>query len=961
MRVRIWTAAVLALAASACTSGGHPDVGVSAPPVADAAGPALASTGGVPPIRYVSRTLANGLRVYALRDETSPNVSVQVWYGVGGRDDPRGRSGFAHLFEHLMFKATRNMPAETLDRLTEDVGGENNAFTSDDVTGYHEIVPANHLERLLWAEAERMSSLVIEPGFFASERDVVKEELRSRIDAAPYGRLIGVYYPAISYRVHPYARPVAGSIADLDAATVEDVRAFHATYYRPDNAVLVVSGNFDEARLDGWIDRYFGPIARPDRAIPRVTAEEPERTEGAAYTVYEPNTPLPAVLISYPLPPVTDDDAAAIEMLDGILSTGESSRLHRSVVYEQRLASQASSFPDMRSGQGNLVVYAILSEGQSPEAGLAALRREIARFRDTAVSADEIEEARNELLTNALRERETVDGRASAIANAVLVHGDAAAADRRIAELAAVTPADIQRVARRWLRDERSAAINYLPEEMRPSPNAGDRIALAETVATRPLETPPGVRVVSLAPEAERVAAPPPGPAVLPPLPEPVTQRLSNGLTVVTVTSRELPLISASLVAPGGSAEDPEGRAGRASLAAMLLTEGTATRSATEIDRAAEALGSSLGSGAEWEGSSVGLTVRSANIDQALALVADVARNPVFAAEELDRQRAQAIDAFTVTTRDPGALARLVAMRAVFGSGAYGHPAAGTEASLRAITREDVTAAYRDNWRPDNATLILTGDVDPAAARALAERHFGSWQAAAPPARNRRPPAEGTQRPGEVIVIDMPGAGQAAVAVARSMLPRGDPRYYRALIANAVLGGGYSARLNQEIRIRRGLAYGAGSYIDARRHGGSVIATTQTRNETAAEVLGLVLAEMRRLGAEPIPAAEIDIRRAVILGSYGRNAETSEGVADLIGNYVMSGVGPDEIGRYQRFVLGVTPAEAQAAAAALLAPEAATMVIVGDARLFLERLRRERSNVTVIPIGDLNLDSPRLR
>ncbi|HYJ29409.1 MAG TPA: insulinase family protein, partial [Allosphingosinicella sp.] len=692
MRVRNWTAALLALGAAACAQAPQPLASAPAPRAQDAAAPAPGL--GVPPIRYTSRTLPNGLRVYALRDETSPNVSVQVWYGVGGRDDPRGRSGFAHLFEHLMFKATRNMPAETLDRLTEDVGGENNAFTSDDVTGYYEIVPANHLERLLWAEAERMSSLVIEPGFFASERDVVKEELRSRIDAAPYGRLIGVYYPAISYRVHPYARPVAGSIADLDAATVEDVRAFHATYYRPDNAVLVVSGNFDEARLDAWIDRYFGPIARPDRAIPRVTAAEPERTEGAAYTVYEPNTPLPAVLISYPLPPVTDDDAAAIEMLDGILSTGESSRLHRSVVYEQRLASQASSFPDMRSGQGNLVVYAILSEGQSPEAGLAALRREIARFRDTAVSADELEEARNELLTNALRERETVDGRASAIANAVLVHGDAAAADRRIAELAAVTPADIQRVARRWLRDERSAAINYLPEEMRPSPGAGDRIALAETVATRPLETPPGVRVVSLAPEAERVAAPMPGPAVLPPLPEPVTQRLANGLTIVTVTSRELPLVSASLVAPGGSAEDPEGRAGRASLAAMLLTEGTATRSATEIDRAAEALGSSLGSGAEWEGSSVGITVRSANIDQALALVADVARNPVFAAEELDRQRAQAIDAFTVTTRDPGALARLVAMRAVFGSGAYGHPSAGTEASLRAITREDVTAAY---------------------------------------------------------------------------------------------------------------------------------------------------------------------------------------------------------------------------------------------------------------------------
>jgi zinc protease len=952
MRVRIWTAALLALAAPACSQ----TVRTATAPAA-----AAAPTAAVAPIRYTSRTLPNGLQVYALRDSSSPNVAVQVWYRVGGQDDPRGRSGFAHLFEHLMFKATRNMPPETLDRLTEDVGGENNAFTSEDVTGYHEVVPANHLQRLLWAEAERMGSLVVEPGFFASERDVVKEELRSRIEAAPYGRLLGLYYPAISYSVHPYARPVAGSIEDLDAATIEDVRAFHATYYRPDNAVLVVAGNFEEAQLNAWVDRYFGPIARPDRPIPRVAAVEPERTRAATYTVYEPNTPLPAVLISYPVPPVTHDDSAALEVLDGILSTGESSRLHRSVVYEQRLASEASSFPDMRSGQGNLVVYAILSEGQSPQAGGAALRREIARFRDEPVSAAELAEAKNELLTGALRERETVDGRASAIANAVTIHGDAAAADRRLSEIAAVTAADIQRVARRWLRDERSAAIDYLPAESRPSPMAGDRIALAPTVATRPLETPPGVRVVTLAPEAERVAVPAPGPAVLPPLPQPVTQRLANGLSVVTVSSRELPLVSASIVAGGGSAADPIGRAGRAGLSAALMTEGTATRSATEIDRAAEALGSSLGSSAGWEGSSVGLTVRSDNLDAALALVADVARNPAFAAEELERQRDQAVDAFAVTMSDPGALSRLVAMRALFGEGAYGHPAGGTAATLRAITREDVVSAYREAWAPSNATLILTGDVDPAAALALAERHFGSWRAELPAAARTRPPAAGARRPGEVIVVDLPEAGQAAVAVARPTIARGDPNYYRALIANAVLGGGYSARLNQEIRIRRGLAYGAGSGVDARRRAGAFLATTQTRNETAAEVLGLILAEMRRLGAEPIPAAEIDTRRAVLLGSYGRNAETTEGIAGIIANYVMSGVGPDEIGRYQQAVLGVSPAEAQAAARDLLSPEGTVMVIVGDARHFLPRLRRERANVTVIPASELNLDRAALR
>ncbi|HEV2815597.1 MAG TPA: pitrilysin family protein, partial [Allosphingosinicella sp.] len=675
----------------------------------------------VPPLHYTSRTLANGLRVYAVRDPASSNVSVQVWYDVGSRDDPRGRSGFAHLFEHMMFKASRNLVPEQFDRLTEDVGGFNNASTNDDYTNYYEVVPANHLERLLWAEAERMGSLVVEQGFFASERDVVKEEYRSRVLAAPYGRMFYLYLPQISYDVLPYGRPGIGSIEDLDAATIADVRAFHATYYRPDNAVLVVAGNFDPAQLDRWVDLYFGPIARPAGAIPRVTATEPVRTRARHYTVYEANTPLPAVLISYPAPPAADADSAAMEVLDGILSTGESSRLHQALVYRDRIAAQASSYVDSKRGRGNLAVYAILASGQTAEAGEAALRREIARFRDEPVSAAELQEARNELLTNALRSRETADGQASAIAEAVVVEGDAAAADRRLAEIAAVTPADIQRVARTWLRDERSAALRYLPEEARGAAR-GDTIATAASVQAAPLVAPADIAIVEPAPADLRRAPPPPGPEIAPAVPTPVGQRLANGLDVITATSRAVPLVTIALVARGGAAEDGDGRAGTAALAASVMTEGTATRSAAEIDAAVEALGASLGSGAGWDGSQLSLTVRTADAGTAAALIADIARNAALSAEELERQRAIAADAFRVSLRDPADVAGMAAGRALYGASAYGHPASGTAASLAAIGRADLEAAYRAAWRPGNATLIFAGDIDPAEARALAER-----------------------------------------------------------------------------------------------------------------------------------------------------------------------------------------------------------------------------------------------
>jgi zinc protease len=946
---------LLTSALAGCTAAPQ-RLGEALPPPAAVLASDPAPAPAIAPIEYTSRTLANGLRVYSVQDRASPNVSVQVWYDVGSKDDPRGRSGFAHMFEHLMFKSTRNLVPEQLDRLTEDVGGYNNASTNDDYTNYFEVVPANHLQRLLWAEAERMGSLVVEPGFFASERDVVKEELRSRVLAQPYGKMYYLYYPQISYDRHPYARPGIGSIEDLDAATIEDVRAFHATYYRPDNAVLVVAGNFDQAQLDAWIDQYFAPIARPSLPIPRVRVEEPIRTQARTYTVYEANTPLPAALISYPVPPAASPDAAMIEVIDAILSSGESSRLYQSLVYRDQIASQTDSFAEVKQGRGSLIAFAILASGKTAEAGEAALRREVARLRDEPVTEAELAEAKNELLTAALRERETVDGKASAIAEAVIVDGDVRAADRRLADIQAVTAADVQRVARQWLRDEASAALRYLPESQKPAGATGDVIRTPASVVTAALATPPGIRIVQPASPADRVAPPAPGPEIQPAVPEPVTQRLANGLTVISVEQRDLPLLTASLVAGGGSAADPAGKAGRAGLAATLMTQGTATRSATQIAQAMEALGGSLGSAADWDGSSLSVTVKSDQADPALAILADVARNPSFPLEELERQRAIAIDNVTVAMSDPGSLAGMVAARALYGASAYGQMQ--TPASLKAIGRDDIVGSYRAGWTPGNATLILTGDIDAAGARALAERHFGNW--AGGPAQPLDVAVTPAAKP-QVIVVDMPDAGQAAVAVTRGALPRRDPRYYETIVANAVLGTGFSARLNQEIRIKRGLAYGASSSVDARRATGPFSAATQTKNPTAPEVLALILAEMKRLGAQPIPAAELTTRKAVLTGGFGRTIETTSGLASILSGYVIDGVGPEEIGRYTAAVTAVTPEQAQRAAADLLDPAAATMVIVGDARQFLPELRRQQRDVTVIPVASLNLDSPRLR
>ncbi|OYY89685.1 MAG: peptidase M16 [Sphingomonas sp. 28-66-16] len=918
----------------------------------------VASVASVKPLAYTERTLANGLRVYAIRDTSTATVAVHVWYDVGSKDDPKGRSGFAHMFEHLMFKATRNLVPEQFDRLTEDVGGYNNASTNDDFTNYYETVPANHLQRILFAEADRMASLVVEPKTFASERDVVKEELRLRVLAQPYGKLFSLYFPETAYSVHPYARPGIGSIEDLEAASIDDVRAFHATYYRPDNAVLVVAGNFDPAELDQWVDRYFAPIKKPDRPIPRVTVTEPERTAPINRTVYEANTPLPAVLISYPIPADRNPDSAALAVLDAILSAGESSRLYESLVYRDQLAQSAGTFLDSKQSTGSFAAYAILAGGKTADAGVAALKREIARLRDAPVSVAELSEAKNELLTAAIRGRETADGKASTLARAIVIDGDASAADRQLAEIAAVTAADVQRVAEKYLTDNRSATIRYLPKGDNTA--KGDTIGVASTVQVAPLVPPADIAVVTPAPAAERLLPPPPGAPIAAAIPEPVESRLANGMRLIVVEKHELPLIAASVVVGGGGALDPASRAGLGNLTAELLTKGTRTRSATQIAREIESLGGSIDSDADWDGASVNIGVKSDQAGPALAILADVAMHPAFAQQEIDRARTQSIDGIGVELKDPAQLANFVATRAVFGSGPYGHLLSGTPASLKTISRADVTANYAASWRPDRATLIMVGDVTPAAAKALAEKNFAGWQApgTAPAATIIAPASYPAPR---VIVVDFPGAGQAGVVVARPGIARKDPAYYPVAVANATLGVGFSSRLNQEIRIKRGLAYGAGSSVSARLAPGPISARTQTKNPSAAEVVALIIAEMKRLGSEAAPAAELETRKAVLIGGFGRSSETTSGIAGIIGGYVINQVPLSELKTYAGAIERVDPAAVEAAAAKLLDPASASIVVVGESKQFIDALRKAYPKLELIPATALDLNSPSLR
>ncbi|HEU4766890.1 MAG TPA: pitrilysin family protein [Pyrinomonadaceae bacterium] len=436
-----------------------------------ATSPAWAQTR-MPQMKFTDRTLANGMRVLSAADPSSPTVAIQVWYHVGSKDDPQRRSGFAHLFEHIMFKSTKNMKSEMMDRLTEDVGGFNNAFTADDVTVYFEVVPSNYLETLLWAEAERLSGLNVDDSNFKSERDVVKEEYRQGILAPPYGRFEYLLQER-SFTEHPYKRPGIGSIEDLDAASLKDVQEFHTTYYRPDNATLVVVGDFDQKQFDAWVDKYFAPIAKPDRPLPRVQTKEPPRKTEQRFTEYGRND-LPAVGLTYLTPRQADADSDALRVANAILSAGESSRLYNSLVYQQQLAAEADSSADTREDISLFVLTAVLSEGKKPEDAEKSLLAEIKKLQDTPVSAAELEKAKNQIITNQLRQRETSNGKALALGEAAVLLGDPARVNTDLARLQAVTAADIQRVMKKYFTDTNRMVLYYLPEASKPATKSGE-------------------------------------------------------------------------------------------------------------------------------------------------------------------------------------------------------------------------------------------------------------------------------------------------------------------------------------------------------------------------------------------------------------------------------------------------------------------------------------------------------
>jgi len=459
---------------------------------------------------------------------------------------------------------------------------------------------------------------------------------------------------------------------------------------------------------------------------------------------------------------------------------------------------------------------------------------------------------------------------------------------------------------------------------------------------------------------AEQTTPPVPGAPRAANIPTPTDKTLANGLRVIVIPKAGIPLIAARLMIKTGGEADPADQAGLADMTASLLTKGTKTKSAEEIARGVEALGATIESGAGWDNSYVAISSLSNHFAEAMTFVADVVRNPTFKADEVERLREQNVDALSVALKDPAQLSRFVANRVNYGGGPYGHNLGGTPKSLEKITGAEATKFHATWYRPDNAIFVVAGDVKPDDAIAIAEKSFGDWSAAAGslPASAGAGASPSDAKP-RVVVVDMPDAGQAAVLVTRRGLARSDPAYIASQVTNAVLGAGYSSRLNEEVRIKRGLSYGAGSSFDFRREAGPFIASAQTKNESAGEVATIINEQLSAMTSTSVPESELTPRKAVLVGNFGRALETQAGLVARIGSLALYGLPLTDLSHYLADVQAVSAAEVQKFAASHFPDE--NVVIVGDVKKFGDDFKKRFPNAEIIPLAQLDLDSPTLR
>jgi zinc protease len=878
----------------------------------------------VPKLPYVTYTLPNGLQVILLEDHRLPLVAVNLWYHVGPVKERAGRTGFAHLFEHMMFEGSKNVGEKSHFKFLESAGASDiNGTTDFDRTNYFETLPSNELDLALWLESDRMGFLLdtLDAKKLQNQRDVVRNERRQSVENQPYGLVDEAVYHELFPKSHPYYADVMGSHADVEAARLVDIRDFFKNYYTPNNSTLAIVGDFKDSDARAMVEKYFGPIPRGPE-VPKVSIETPPITSQRRLTVTD-NVELPKVIEAWLTPPAFSPDDADGDVAAHILGGGKASRLYHALVYDQQIAQSASCYHRSLALASTFTCEFLARPGVKPEQLEKAADTVIADFRKNGPTQEELDRARNMIESGQIMGLESVGDVADTLNFYNQYTGDPGYLPKEIARYEAATTGSVEQFADSQLGPQQSVVVYGI---------AGKKVV--NDVPRSPDDTDMAVKIEPeysaqfYASQAWRKTAPQPGPTPEFHLPEPEVFALKNGLQVYFVEQHYLPVMSASLVNLAGGISDPAKLPGVASFSNAMLTQGTTTRSATQIAEDSEQYGASIGKGAATETASIGISALSNNAAPALQLLSDVALHPAFEAKEVERLRRQRLTSLLQMKDEPTQIAFQIARKALYGpDNPLGHIALGDESSNKAITQQDLKIFYSSHYAPGGSLLVMVGDMDKHDARNLAEKYFGSWQAQSEPAPTALNPTVPTRR---VLLVDNPGAPQTAIVAVGAGVPRSSPDYPAIQVMNSMLGGLFSSRINMNLREEHGYTYGAFSFYQYQRHTGMFLSGAEVRTDVTAPAVEQLYKELARIRTEPLSAAELKMSIDSNVRSLPGEFETGDEVAAAISEIWIYGLPKDYFEKLPAQLEGVTSAQAAEAATKYIHPENTFLILVGD-------------------------------
>jgi zinc protease len=886
---------------------------------------------------YQKTTLANGLTVITLEDFSCPIVAVQVWYGVGSKNEDPNRQGFAHMFEHMMFRGTDKLGPEEHFSIIRSVGGSVNGYTSFDRTVYLETLPSEQIDVALWLEAERMAFLKITQNYFDTERKVVEEELRRKLNN-PYGTVTEKVFDNI-FANTPYSWMPIGQISHLRTASADELRNFWQKYYGPENATLIVVGAVKHKDAQELAKKYFGWIQGKQKPQ-QVSIHQPVPDKPVDVRIKDERAPAPYVGVRWPTVPETNKDTTALDLLSIIVGSGNSSRIYIDLVDTRRLAVSADADTFSLQQAGLFEVDAVLPQkGGDPNKVLDLIQECIAKIRTDGVTQAELDKAKNQMLRSVITQNLEIENKAMALGQAAVEMGDVNEVNKSIDEIKEVTIEKIKEVADKYLTPNRIYRI-YVEQNIKgPVRSKNSSQETAKVAENKDANEPRPGRGGSVRPNDYPPSAPIVKSSIKFAKPETFTLKLDNGLTVMVVPNKEVPFITVQLGIKYGSWTDQI--PGTCSMAMDLLDKGTKKYTSAQLAEKLESQAISLSAAGGQDNSSISASCISDRIENAMDLMSEVVLNPTFPSVEFDKEKEKLLTNLAVQQQTPEYLADKEFRKILYGSHPYSRTSTGEVEDINKLSSEICKSWWTKFSQPNQSVLIFAGDIGTDKAVELAKKYFGSWNNPNPCNVKSDFAIPDNNNPTTIYLVDCPGVQQSQIRIGQMGITRKmQPEYFTSRIVSDYFGFGFNSRLNKSIRIEKGLTYGVWGGFLANNFAGLFEISTFSKTASTADAVKALLDEVKNLKKLPPEANELLQSKSYIAGNFVINRETPQQIADDLWLIKSQNLNDDYLDKLLSSVQNTKIEDCQQLIQKTITPDKMVIVVVGDANSTKQSLEK---------------------